>query len=98
MTTKPARFSLLLLLALSSLTTGGGAFAEAKSADPSWLSSVSGEIETSEYRVTWQTETALADLPSAWQAPNRAQGFRTYFAGDGIRVLPRAAGRAASWE
>src|SRR5262245_31233731 len=98
MTTRRIRLSFPLLLPLSFLISAGGALAEENSAERTWLSSVSAEIEASEYEGTWQTETALADLPSAWHAPNRAQAFRTYFAERGIRVIPRMADAAVSWE
>ncbi len=62
-----------------------------------WWSKVQEELAASEYEVTWQSGTVLADLPAAWQAPNRAQNFRTYFAGRGIRVVPRTE-ESPSWE
>ena len=62
-----------------------------------WWTGVQQDIAASEYRVTWQDETTLADLPAAYQAPNRAHGFRTYFTGDGIRVVPREE-PAPSWQ
>jgi len=37
-------------------------------------------------------------MPPAWQAPNRAHGFRTYFMDEGIRVVPRTeAGPSWLW-
>ncbi len=66
-----------------------------------WQSAVREQIVDSEYEVTWQGETALEDLESSWQAPNRAHGFRTYFTADGVRVIPRGeteAGAEPSWE
>ena len=57
---------------------GPGGFAEAQK-----------NIEDSEYEVTWQAGAGLESVDAAWQAPNRAQGFRTYFTDDGIRVVPR---------
>ncbi len=55
------------------------------------------DLATKEYWITWQDETQLEDLVGAWHAPNRAQGFRTYFTAAGIRLIPRAVGRPA-WE
>lgn len=65
-----------------------------------WRDSIERDIAHSEYRVTWQDETALDGLAGAHQAPNRAQNLRTYFTPDGIRVLPRMAHRtvAPAWE
>jgi hypothetical protein len=47
------------------------------------------DIRQSEYHVTWQDHTYLPGLEAAYQAPNRAQDLRTYFAPTGIRVVPR---------
>ncbi len=66
-------------------------------ASSDWWRSVDRDIRYGEYRVTWQEETCLPDVRAAWQAPNRAHGFRTYFTEDGIRVVPRVAG-AETWE
>lgn len=53
-------------------------------------------LSEAEYEVTWQDQTALPDVPAAWQAPNRTQGFRTYFTDSGIRLLPRTE-ESPSW-
>ena len=66
-------------------------------APSSWWTKVEVAIRDSEYHVTWQDRTALADLDGAWQAPNRAHGFRTYFTPEGIRVVPRRTD-APGWE
>ncbi len=66
-------------------------------APSSWWTKVEAAIRDSEYHVTWQDRTALADLDGAWQAPNRAHGFRTYFTPEGIRVVPRRTD-APGWE
>ena len=58
-------------------------------ADGSWMAEVQRNIEAQEYEVTWQDRTVLPGLDRVWQAPNRAQGFRTYFTEAGIRVIPR---------
>lgn len=64
-----------------------------------WWTQVQQNIQASEYHITWQDQTALADLPAAYQAPNRAQNFRTYFTENGIHVIPRAtAYEAPAWE
>ena len=62
--------------------------AQAPDVPMDWWAAVQEEIRESEYDITWQEGTYLPDLPAADQAPNRAQGLRTYFA-------PRAGGRAA---
>ncbi len=62
-----------------------------------WWAQVQGKLAAAEYEVTWQGETVLVDVPAAWQAPNRAHDFRTYFTGRAIRVVPRAETKP-SWE
>ncbi len=62
-----------------------------------WWGTVQEKIRRSEYEITWQEHTSLPDLPAAYQAPNRAQGFRTYFTPAGIRVIPRTE-TTPSWE
>ncbi len=63
--------------------------AESGPADRDWLSQVEQGIQESEYRVTWQAATRVAGVTAAWQAPNRAHRFRTYFTGSGMRVVPQ---------
>jgi hypothetical protein len=90
-------------LAISIGMAAGGTQADVPA---DWWTSVGQEISDAEYEVTWQTRTSLPDLEASWQAPNRAHDFRTFFAADGIRVIPRGAGRgdgepdgaAAPWE
>jgi hypothetical protein len=72
-----------------------------------WWASVQEDIRRSEYHVTWQEQTYLADATpgaasGAYQAPNRAHNLRTYFLPAdrmpaGIRVLPRS-GDVSAWE
>jgi hypothetical protein len=57
--------------------------------DADWWSAAQDEIGRSEYQVTWQEQTYLADVPAAYQAPNRAENLRTYFLPDGPIVIPR---------
>ncbi len=75
--------------------------------DSDWLAAVQQDVQRSEYHVTWAESTALAGLPAAYQAPNRAQNLRTYFTQDGPRLIPRQAaggpalrnsGPAPEWE
>jgi hypothetical protein len=54
-----------------------------------WWSTVQENIRRSEYHVTWQEQTYLADVPAAYQAPNRAHNLRTYFTPEGPVVIPR---------
>jgi hypothetical protein len=62
-----------------------------------WWDEVRTKIADSEYHITWQGATYLDDVGAAWQAPNRAHGFRTYFTEVGIRVVPRTE-EDPSWE
>jgi len=66
-------------------------------ASQDWWSTVQKNIAASEYHVTWHDKTPLSDVPAAFQAANRAQGFRTYFTKSGIRVVPRT-GEQPSWQ
>ncbi len=50
----------------------------------SWLADAQRELGQREY------QTSVSDR--GLQAPNRAQGFRTYFDGNGIRLVARSAG------
>ncbi len=54
-----------------------------------WLATVQADIQQAEYNVTWQEQTYLADIPAAYQSPNRANNLRTYFAEGGPIVIPR---------
>ncbi len=49
-----------------------------------WLSAIEEDLRRQEYNLT-RTE-AGADF---YQAPNREQGFRTYFTGEGLQIVPR---------
>ncbi|HNT75269.1 MAG TPA: integrin alpha, partial [Anaerolineae bacterium] len=67
--------------------------------DENWWAAVQENIRQSEYHVTWQKQTYLADLPAAYQAPNRAHNLRTYFTPQGVRVIPRVfEGETPPWE
>ena len=59
-------------------------------ADP-W-SQAQANIQRDEYNIAGQEQIALPDLKAAYKAPNRAQGFRTCFTDNGIRVVPRTGG------
>jgi len=72
-----------------------------------WWTAVQEGIRQSEYHITWQEHTHLADMPvtstapgaGAYQAPNRAHNFRTYFTPAGVRLIPRVIeGETPPWE
>ena len=68
-------------------------------AGTNWWAAAQEDIRQGEYKVTWQRSTYLEDLSAAYQAPNRAHNLRTYFAPDGIRVIPRVfEGEKPPWE
>lgn len=69
--------------------TSSGGPALPKEAGPDWWSHVSADIKAAEYHLSWADHPVIKDLPPAWQAPNRAQGFRTYFTDRGVRLVPR---------
>ncbi|MEW5763330.1 MAG: FG-GAP-like repeat-containing protein, partial [Acidobacteriota bacterium] len=81
-----------LVAASTALWLAGSA--SLKAADPppapeGWLETVQRQLEASEYEISWQTRTSLNGIPEAFQAPNRAQGFRTCFVPEGIWIIPR---------
>ncbi len=49
------------------------------------------QIQAEEYFVSWVDSTYLPGLQAAYQAPNRANGFRTYFTETGAVIIPRLA-------
>ena len=57
--------------------------AAAGTADPGWWGTVQRQIQASECEVTWAGSTTLPGVDAGWQAPNRAQGFRTAVLRDG---------------
>jgi hypothetical protein len=66
------------------LLLAGGIAAHAQAQTPpaaSWLAQAQGGLAAAEYRVQASGR--------GWQAPNRAQGFRTYFDEQGIRLATR---------
>lgn len=64
---------------------------------PEWWSAVSRSIAATEYAVTRQAGAAAVDGADGWQAPNRANGFRSLFATSGVTVVPRG-GDESGWE
>ncbi|MBN2005559.1 MAG: FG-GAP repeat protein [Anaerolineae bacterium] len=64
-----------------------------------WWAAAQENIRQSEYHVTWQDQTYLADVAAAYHAPNRAQNLRAYFSPQSIRVIPRVfTGETPPWE
>jgi len=63
----------------------------------SWLEQVQKDIAQREYHITWQDKTDLPKNKAAWQAPNRAHDFRTYFTDDGLTVVPRSGAKDWLW-
>jgi FG-GAP repeat protein/VCBS repeat protein len=61
-----------------------------------WAEQVQKDLREREYDVTWQAKPVVEGVGASWHAPNRAQGFRTYFTPEGIRVVPRTEA-APSW-
>jgi hypothetical protein len=61
-----------------------------------WWTAAQENIRRSEYHVTWQEQTYLADVPAAYQSPNRAQNLRTYFADAGPIIIPRVLAEEAT--
>lgn len=61
-----------------------------------WYSEVQKNIEKEEYNITYQERIKILNGGSGYQAPNRAQGFRTYFTKEVIKVVPRE--EEPSWE
>jgi hypothetical protein len=72
----------------------GRATSAQASPEGDWLVGVSRDIARQEYEITWQERTRLGP---AWQAPNRAQGFRMFFAGGQLIVVARTE-EVPSWE
>jgi hypothetical protein len=54
-----------------------------------WLATVQEDLQQAEYNVTWQEQTYLDDVSVAFQSPNRANNLRTYYAPQGLIVIPR---------
>ena len=94
----------LLLLGASSLA-GAEVQTPARAADETdtvrapWWNEARAALLDAEYRVSWREAPSAAEdapgegpLAEGWQAPNRANGFRTWFGESGIRVEPREPG------
>jgi hypothetical protein len=66
---------------------------------PGDMQAIFAQIQAEEYFVSWDEHTALPELPAAYQAPNRAGNFRTYFSGEGVVIVPRQVtdGEALPW-
>jgi hypothetical protein len=44
-----------------------------------WQQQVQQDLAAKEYDVSWQANAVVDEVGPPWHAPNRAQGFRTYF-------------------
>ncbi len=58
-----------------------------------WFETIQQNIEKEEYHFS----PASGEKDALYQAPNRAQGFRSYFSEKGVRLVPRSEGNP-SWE
>jgi hypothetical protein len=63
--------------------------AERPAAPADWQARVQQQIAEAEYAVSCQERPLVPTVGPAWQAPNRAQAFRTYFTDGGPVVIPR---------
>ena len=68
-----------------------------KAIPKSWLEQVQKDVAQREYNITWQDKTDLPKNKAAWQAPNRAHDFRTYFTDQGFTVVPRSGAKDWLW-
>jgi RHS repeat-associated protein len=75
----------------------GAAASPAGAASEEWASLAGEQLEEAEYEITWQSQTVLKEARAAWQAPNRAQRFRTFFLESGVRIVPRTEAEP-SWQ
>ncbi|MFQ5420921.1 MAG: hypothetical protein ACE5EY_11245, partial [Anaerolineae bacterium] len=71
------------------------AVTEADIRQSDWWQTVQADIQASEYHINWQDNSAQPEETAAYQAPNRANNFRTTFTQDGIRLRPRT--KALDW-
>jgi len=73
------RLSFVLVALAVLLSAGPAGFALTPAAPDSWQEQVRERIAAQEYELSWQDHPVLEELGSAWQALNRAHGFRSYF-------------------
>ncbi|MEJ2367991.1 MAG: hypothetical protein P8Z49_06500 [Acidobacteriota bacterium] len=76
---------------------GGSKTALPKGASMGWWAAVQKQIRHDEYQIDWTDHPSVKNLKGAWQAPNMAQNFLTYFTQNGIDLVPRAGG-ASVWQ
>ncbi|MBN2383044.1 FG-GAP repeat protein [bacterium] len=83
--------SILLVGMMSFSAAVAGSHAEPleESMTRNWLSEVQNTIQQQEYSVTMQKTGESGEGAGVYHAPNRAQGFRTWFNERGIRIVPR---------
>ncbi len=75
------RAFLLRILPFAALFVISCSASSAAEVPPSWISQAKQNVADAEYAITQQG--------TAWQAANRAHGFRTTFAPEGVRLVPR---------
>lgn len=85
--------ALAFLLSAVAMGRPGGP-ADARLSDRA-LDPVRRAVEEQGYGALWQVGTPLEGVAAAWQAPNRAQGLRTFFTPEGVWVVPRIGGPQA---
>ncbi|MCP4358283.1 MAG: hypothetical protein GY796_09740, partial [Chloroflexi bacterium] len=62
-----------------------------------WWPAVQSQIHQAEYHIAWQEDLSLTNVRAAYQAPNRANNFRTTFTAGSIRLQPRLES-PSTWE
>ncbi|MFB3850783.1 MAG: FG-GAP-like repeat-containing protein [Acidobacteriota bacterium] len=87
----------LFLLGLFTLANYSTEKAKVAGFSENWQQNALHNIKKSEYNITYQNKTCLKDLKSAYQAPNRANNFRTYFTEQETILVPRRE-ENPSWE
>ena len=74
-----------------------GTFSPVPAEDTEWSAEAHEAVRDAEYRLTWQGQPTIEGLQAAWHAPNRAQGFRTYFTEAGPSVTRRLKTETRGW-
>lgn len=93
----PVPFIAILLLIIGACAAGISAQDSRAQLPPGvsgdWWSTVQQNIREEEYHIS----PASGEKNALYQAPNRAQGFRSYFSEKGVRLVPRTEEKP-SWE
>ncbi|MCU0254291.1 MAG: hypothetical protein MUE47_07090 [Acidobacteria bacterium] len=80
-----------LIASTPARSTGGPAATE-----DGWWARAAAAIESEEYEIAWQEGAQADGSAGAWQAPNRAHGFRATFSSRGVVLQPRTT-QTAAW-